>query len=135
MPFLNPVSTAATLVGAAALYKVLQIGRRDDDLPPGPPTRPIVGNLLDFPISYAHLTFEKWAREYGEIFSLKIANGTIISLNSPQAVRFVLDKKNSFTSNRPELYVLNYITNGLFLGFMQAGVLKTPSREGIELSY
>ncbi|KAG8949193.1 hypothetical protein FRC04_008991 [Tulasnella sp. 424] len=121
MPSLNPVSTAATLVGAAALYKVLQIGRRDDDLPPGPPTRPIVGNLLDFPISYAHLTFEKWAREYGEIFSLKIANGTIISLNSPQAVRFVLDKKNSSTSNRPELYVLNYITNGLFLGFMQAG--------------
>ncbi|KAG8916590.1 hypothetical protein FRC00_014653, partial [Tulasnella sp. 408] len=121
MPSLNPVSTAAAVVGAAALYKVLQIGRRDADLPPGPPTRPVLGNLLDFPTSYAHLTFEKWAQQYGEIFSLKIANGTIVSLNSPQAVRFVLDKKNSSTSNRPELYVLNYITNGLFLGFMQAG--------------
>ncbi|KIO23878.1 hypothetical protein M407DRAFT_15500 [Tulasnella calospora MUT 4182] len=121
MPSLNPVSTAAAVAGAAVLYKVLQIGKRDADLPPGPPTRPVVGNLLDFPTSYAHLTFEKWAKEYGEVFSLKITNGTIVSLNSPQAVRFVLDKKNSSTSNRPELYVLNYITNGLFLGFMQAG--------------
>ncbi|KAG9005193.1 hypothetical protein FRB90_010504 [Tulasnella sp. 427] len=120
MPSVSPVSTAAAVLGTAALYKVLQVGRRDLDLPPGPPTRPVLGNLLDFPTSYAHLAFEKWTREYGEIFSLKIANGTIVSLNSPQAVRYVLEKKNSATSNRPELYVLNYITNNLFLGFMQA---------------
>lgn len=35
-------------------------------LPPGPPKRPLIGNLLDLPTSYEWLTYTKWAKQYGE---------------------------------------------------------------------
>lgn len=33
-------------------YKILRIGHRESYLPPGPPTKPILGNILDFPTGH-----------------------------------------------------------------------------------
>ena len=46
------------LAGVAALwaiFKLLRWGRRESFLPPGPPTVPILGNILDFPTVYPWL--------------------------------------------------------------------------------
>lgn len=115
------VGSASAVAATVAIFRILRIGRRESDIPPGPPTRPILGNLLDYPQIEPHLVFTEWAKSYGEVFSLKMANGTIICLNSPQAVRYVLDTKNFFTAERPDFYVLNYITSGLHLGFIKYG--------------
>ncbi|KAK7461953.1 hypothetical protein VKT23_008386 [Stygiomarasmius scandens] len=37
-----------------AIYKLLNVGRREPTLPPGPPTLPVIGNLNVFPTEYAH---------------------------------------------------------------------------------
>ncbi|KAG8894080.1 hypothetical protein FRC00_009570 [Tulasnella sp. 408] len=50
-----------------------------------------------------------------------MANGTMVVLNTPQAVRFVLDTKNSVTADRPDFYVINYVTSNLHLGFIKYG--------------
>ncbi|KAG8899458.1 hypothetical protein FRB99_006703 [Tulasnella sp. 403] len=113
------VLTASIIL--ASLVRLLRVGRRESDLPPGPPTRPIIGNIPDWPLTSPYLTFAKWAEKYGEIFSLKLGTGTVVSLNTPQAVRFVLDTKNMSTADRPDLYVINFITAGLHLGFMKYG--------------
>ncbi|KAF8649379.1 hypothetical protein AX16_005820 [Volvariella volvacea WC 439] len=77
-------------------------------LPPGPPRRPIIGNLLDFPKKWPHYRFTEWAREYGDIFSLKIMSQTIIVLNSPTAVFEVIDRKST-SSNRPASIIADII--------------------------
>lgn len=71
---------AAALSTAWVIYRVLSIGRRDADLPPGPKTVPVFGNLLDFPKVNAHEAFSKWARIYGDIFSFKVGSSDLIVL-------------------------------------------------------
>jgi hypothetical protein len=104
-------------------YYVLGIGRRHRGSPPGPPTIPIAGNLFSFPAKWPHYKFTEWgalfsaflqyapdicqlaAREYGDIFSLQVMGRTIIVLNTPTAVKEVIDRRSSSSSNRPASYV------------------------------
>lgn len=48
------VTTFATIAVLWGLYRLSRIGERQSYLPPGPPTKPVVGNLLDFPTHYPH---------------------------------------------------------------------------------
>ncbi|KAG9015639.1 hypothetical protein FRB90_004646 [Tulasnella sp. 427] len=121
MPSISPFAAVTTALAVGGIVELLRIGRRQADLPPGPPTKPVVGNLPDFPLTEPHLRFSEWAKQYGEIFSLKIANGTIVVLNTPQAVRYVLDTKNALTADRPDFFVINYVTGNLHLGFIKYG--------------
>jgi hypothetical protein len=43
------VLTAAGLLLFYGIYQLLQVGKRDPRLPPGPPTVPILGNMLEIP--------------------------------------------------------------------------------------
>lgn len=64
----------------------------------------------------------KWAAEYGPIFSLKLANQTMIVLTGPAEVKELLDRRSATTSNRPPLHVANeVITNGRHLLAMPYG--------------
>lgn len=45
------------------LSKLYTFAMRPKDYPPGPPTTPVVGNLLQMPTIDTHLTFEKWAKQ------------------------------------------------------------------------
>jgi hypothetical protein len=70
MTLINLSMTAWLYVGCVVLSavlvkKVLNIGRRPADIPPGPPTIPILGNLHQMPIDKPHLQLQKWAQEYG----------------------------------------------------------------------
>ncbi|KIO16333.1 hypothetical protein M407DRAFT_86131, partial [Tulasnella calospora MUT 4182] len=114
----SPVAIAFACVVALGVTRLLRMGRREPDLPPGPPTRPVVGNLLDIPLSKPHLAFTE-LKAYGDICSLKIGYGTVVILNSIEAVHHVLVTCNAATASRPDLYVLNYITGGYFLPFMK----------------
>lgn len=37
------------------VFRIMRIGNREEGLPPGPPTRPLFGNILTFPKTYAFL--------------------------------------------------------------------------------
>lgn len=64
----------------------------------------------------------KWAEEYGPIFSLKLANQTMIVLTGAQEVKELLDRRSATTSDRPPLHVANeLITNGHHLLAMNYG--------------
>ncbi|KAI4523845.1 cytochrome P450 [Schizophyllum commune Loenen D] len=106
---------ACALVTAG--YKVLRIGSREQNLPPGPPTVPLLGNALQIPRKFTFYRFTEWARVYGEIYSLKIGPGTAIVLSSPAVLKQVLDKQSADTSDRPQNSVLDLVTDGwnLFL--------------------
>ncbi|KAJ5192743.1 hypothetical protein N7449_008885 [Penicillium cf. viridicatum] len=104
------------LVGEAIavllLSRVLRIGRRPKNYPPGPPTLPSLGNIHQMPSQDAHLQFEKWAREYGPIYSLILGTKCLIILSSDEAVKELLDKRSGTYSHRPGLYIGQILCSG-----------------------
>lgn len=95
----------SAIVFAISLVRILRIGRRPSNYPPGPPTIPVLGNLHLMPKRDAHLQFQKWAKEYGPVYSLILGTKTLIVLSSDQAVKDLLDKKSAIYSDRQDMYI------------------------------
>lgn len=104
---------AATLV-ILLLYRLRNIGSRPIGYPPGPPTLPLIGNLHLMPKEKGHLQFQKWAKEYGPIYSLVLGTRVIIVLSSDEAVKDLLDKRSAIYSSRPSMYLSQDIVSGGF---------------------
>jgi cytochrome P450 len=64
------------------------------------------------PARDTHLQFQKWAKEYGPIYSLMIGTKTLIVLSSDQAVKDLMDKKSNIYSSKPDLYVSQDLISG-----------------------
>lgn len=82
------------------LSPLYRVGRRPKGLPPGPPTIPVLGNIHLFPKRDVHLQYQKWAKEYGPIYSLILGTKTMIVLSSSEVVRDLLDKRSAIYSDR-----------------------------------
>ncbi|KAI0869338.1 cytochrome P450 [Hypoxylon argillaceum] len=100
--FWLPLALSALLFVAVQCRKT---GRRPPGYPPGPPTLPVLGNLHQLPKTNGHLQFQKWAREYGPVYSLMLGPKVMIVLSSDQAVKDLLDKRGGIYSSRPERYI------------------------------
>lgn len=92
-----------TLLAAGLIHKISKIGQREPLLPPGPATTPILGNIAILPKKDSYVTFNEWAKQYGEIFSLKVGPKTMIVLSSAEAINQVMDKNGLITANKPSL--------------------------------
>lgn len=114
---------AATCLVALS-YRILTLGRRPKDLPPGPPTIPFFGNLHLMPQEKAWHQFKKWADEYGPIYSLMLGPSTVmIVLSSDEAVKELLDKRSGNYSSRPPLYIGQMISGWMRMLLMEYGKL------------
>lgn len=114
----------------AAVYVFRNAGSRPKDFPPGPPTIPIIGNLHQMPKEKAWLQFEKWAHEYGPVYSLMLGPSSVmIVVSSDQAVKELLDKRSGIYSSRPPLYIGNLISGWLRMVLMVRGVPAKPARD------
>ncbi|OJD28633.1 cytochrome p450 [Diplodia corticola] len=115
----SPVLTALVVVALSwGVYKVLQIGKRDSRLPPGPPTLPVLGNIHQIPSTGLYKKLKEWGDQYGPVYSIKVANDTMIVLNDRKAIHDLLDKKSAIYSDRPANYVADLVTNGDSIAFM-----------------
>ncbi|KAJ9094968.1 hypothetical protein QFC21_005760 [Naganishia friedmannii] len=81
---------------------------------PSPPGYPVVGNLPDIvkaaKADRMHLQMQTWAKEYGPV--VKVSAGTIDQyfINEDTAVKELLDKHSSTTSDRPRwIYSNEYV--------------------------
>jgi hypothetical protein len=99
-------------------YRLRKVGRRPADYPPGPPTLPIIGNIHLMPKEKAHIQFQKWAEEYGPVYSLILGTKVMIVLSSDQAIKDLLDKRSGIYSSRPDLYLGNVVSDGLRMVLM-----------------
>jgi hypothetical protein len=100
--------------------------RRGLPYPPGPPSRPIIGNLLDVPkakeapwIKYTEMskkygrgnsrnTGSLWLKPafQGDVICLRVFSEVVIILCSLSAIKDFLEKRAEFYSERPSLPVL-----------------------------
>jgi cytochrome P450 len=94
-------------------HRLGKIGRRPAGYPPGPPTLPLIGNLHLMPKEKAHLQFQRWAKQYGPVYSLILGTKVMVVLSSDQAVKDLLDKRNGIYSSRPDMYLAQLVSGGM----------------------
>ncbi|KAK8134717.1 hypothetical protein PG984_006729 [Apiospora sp. TS-2023a] len=111
----------ATTVLLVAIYRLGQIGRRPAGYPPGPPTLPLIGNLHLIPKEKSHLQFQRWAAEYGPVYSLILGTQVLVVLSSDRAVKDLLDKRSAIYSSRPDMYLGNVVSGGFRVLLMKYG--------------
>jgi hypothetical protein len=56
------------------------------------------------------------ARQYGDIYSLKIVNSTVVVLSSTTAIREIMDGHSAIVSDRPPSHFAQEITGGNHMG-------------------
>ncbi|KAH8886004.1 cytochrome P450 [Thozetella sp. PMI_491] len=109
-------SSLLLIIGLAALpfavFMLKDVGRRPKDYPPGPPTLPLIGNLHLMPTKRLHAQFQKWAEQYGPVYSLLLGTKTAIVLTSDKVIKDLLDKRSNIYSSRPEMYLGSDIASG-----------------------
>ena len=120
MAFILLVSLLCS-TAVAALYIFLFIGHRDKNLPPGPPTLPLLGNIHRIPQKSAHFQFSQWANQYGGLYSLKLGTGTAVVITDRRLVKQLIDKKSALYSDRPKSYVADLISSGDHILLMAHG--------------
>jgi len=56
--------------------------------------------------------FQKWANEYGPVYSLILGTKTLVVLSSDQAVKELLDRRSAIYSSRQEMYIGQELCSG-----------------------
>ena len=67
---------------------------------PGPKGLPIIGNVHQLS-PQPQKQIIQWAREYGEIYRIRLGFSDWYMLCSPQAVKDIMDRQSAITSSRP----------------------------------
>ncbi|KAF2774165.1 cytochrome p450 monooxygenase [Teratosphaeria nubilosa] len=93
-------------------WRLRNVGRRPDGMPPGPATLPVLGNLHQIPARNAHLQFRKWADEYGPVYSIMLGTIPTVVLTSDVAVRDLLEKRGQIYSDRPDMFLSQVVASG-----------------------
>lgn len=93
------VMTLAVLLGLTLV--VLAWLRRDHrlDTIPGPKGYPLVGVGYKLPPK-APAIFRKWAMEYGDVFKIRVGWYNWVVINTPEAIREILEKQAIVTSSK-----------------------------------
>jgi cytochrome P450 len=100
-----------TLCIGIVVYWVITRKRDDPRLPPGPKGYPLLGNIMDIDTDYMHLKLTEWAKEFGDIFSIKLFGTRAIVISSPELIRETLITKpyNVIFADRPPTFIGKYV--------------------------
>ncbi|KAG2335457.1 cytochrome P450 [Suillus weaverae] len=135
---MSVLPTAISLVAICAFLLVGSFNRNPQyPLPPGPPRRLLVGNLLDIPRFRAWHKFLQWKDQYGDVVYAEALGNSILILNTIESVTDLLVKKPSIYSDRPiftmagELMTLDNVSLRQSMPMLQYG---TTWREHRKLS-
>ncbi|KLO08559.1 cytochrome P450 [Schizopora paradoxa] len=108
----HPIATLAAIGLSLKIgVDVVQKGRRGR-LPPGPPSLPIIGNVLDFPTGLEAPHWAKHHAKYGPISSVNALGQTIIIVNDAKIASELLEKRSAVYSDRP-----HFVFGGDMCGF------------------
>ncbi|KAI0390138.1 O-methylsterigmatocystin oxidoreductase [Xylariaceae sp. FL0594] len=102
---------ALSLPILGALFWALYRDKRLDRIP-GPKGHPITGIGLDLPQNSLQ-KFKEWADQYGEIYKIRLGYYTWVVLNSPEAVKEILDKQSVSTSSKLSPPIAELVVGGM----------------------
>ncbi|XP_046573676.1 cytochrome P450 2J4-like [Haliotis rubra] len=76
--------------------------RKPQHLPPGPPTLPLIGNVLTLAGGDVRSIFQKLRKRYGDVFSLYFGNNLVIVFNGYETLKEAFVKYGDNFSDRPK---------------------------------
>ncbi|XP_020207301.2 isoflavone 3'-hydroxylase [Cajanus cajan] len=90
---------------------VLQRRRRrgSKNLPPCPPTLPLIGNLHMLKSPLLHRSLHSLSQKYGHIFSLWFGSRFVVVISSPTMVQECFTKYDTVLANRPQFLTGKYL--------------------------
>ncbi|CAH1230951.1 CYP2J2 [Branchiostoma lanceolatum] len=119
---LGQLDLSILLLGLVALLMTYVYVTRPRNLPPGPWSLPIVGNLPTLTLAKGniHHTFNKWRKKYGAIVFFKIGTLNAVCLNDYDVIKEAYVNRSDMFGNRPtNLRIVNELFN-------QKGILSAP---------
>ncbi|KAI0743770.1 cytochrome P450 [Daedaleopsis nitida] len=102
LPFV-PLLIAITLLGVVVWLRSRRHGRK---YPPGPPARPLVGNILHMPAIGDLPEFDRRKQQYGDLVFYYGLGSKVLVLNSMKAINALLEKRAAIYSDRPSFTVV-----------------------------
>ncbi|RYO73757.1 hypothetical protein DL766_000567 [Monosporascus sp. MC13-8B] len=84
----------------------------------GPKGLPVLGNLLDV-LDYTGQKYQQWAKTFGSVYQIQLANTTIVVVNSASAAKKLFISNSQALSSRPITYTFGKIassSSGLTIG-------------------
>ncbi|WP_235116138.1 cytochrome P450 [Desmonostoc muscorum] len=95
---------------------------------PGPPALPIVGSF-PFIGKRQYLAYTKLAKEYGDIFQVRIFFQNLVVLNRLETIKEALLKQQDEFAGRPQIYILKNAIEGNSIGGRDYNALWKRHRE------
>ena len=89
----------AVLLGIAVLITTYLQHDRPLSTIPGPKGYPLIGLGYKLPAK-APTVFRQWAAEYGEVFKIRVGWYNWVVINTPEAIREILEKQAAITSSK-----------------------------------
>ncbi|KAH8994600.1 cytochrome P450 [Lactarius akahatsu] len=74
--------------------------RRGSPYPPGPPSWPVIGNLLDVPKFSPWLSYANISKKYGDIVCLHVFGQVVVVLCSPTSIKDLFEKRGELYADR-----------------------------------
>ncbi|THH16796.1 hypothetical protein EW146_g3913 [Bondarzewia mesenterica] len=108
----NVVLVVISFCSASAAYALFHRYRflkasQGFPVPPGPPVKPVVGNIFAVPLATgAWKTFTQYKEQYGDLVYLHGLGTKVLVLNSIEIINDLLDKRGNIYSHRPVFTVV-----------------------------
>lgn len=99
--FSNVFSLAIILALSLLFLDFMKRRKKWGRYPPGPPSMPFVGNMLQVDFSSIH-NFRELAKQYGDVFSLQYFWQNMVVLNGFEVMKEALMQKSEDIADRPQ---------------------------------
>ncbi|XP_028305283.1 cytochrome P450 2F2-like [Gouania willdenowi] len=85
--------------------------KRPKNFPPGPPTFPILGNLLNLSLENPLGEFERLRKLYGNVYSLYLGPNPAVIINGLNAIKEAIVTKGHDFAGRPQDLLVNHVSD------------------------
>jgi hypothetical protein len=126
--------------------------RRGLPYPPGPPSFPVIGNLLDVPKESPWAKYADASKKYGralhprdtfslipglsgDVFCIRVFGQVIVVLNSLSAIKDLLEKRGEIYADRPSLRIVEmFVLSTVLFPPAPLSLLEPQTGNGLDLT-